>query len=120
MPDQLVAVDQSLEALKRANRLRSERAALKSALASRELFLDDLLETRHVRRCLRKATAFEMVMAVRGMGEIKTLAALNAVGIPPIQRLGITSQHQRKRLLRYLTRHHARPFYGAAWRSYLC
>ena len=119
MPDQLVA-DPRLESLKQANRLRSERSAVKSALASRELFLDDLLEQRVLRRCLRKATIFELVMAIRGMGETKTLKALRAVEIPATQRAGITSIHQRKLLLRYLVAHHRKAFYGAAWSEYLC
>lgn len=119
MPDQLV-VDLRLEALKRANRVRFERAAVKSALGARELLLDDVLEPFDVRPCLYSATLLEVISAAKGFGNTKALWALKKVGIPAYRRVGHCPHRQRKQLVRYLMRNHRKAFYGAAWREYLC
>lgn len=105
--------------LQRSRRVRSERAAIKSALGAREIYLDDVLEALYVRRCLETATLVEIVAAARGFSKGKATKALSRLGIPSHRKLEDASQRDRRQLVLHLQERHPQAFWGAAWREYV-
>lgn len=88
---------QRLDALARANRIRSERARLKAALRAGELraaplFLDPP-------ECLRSASVAEVLMAVPGIGEAKVRRLLQSARLSPGRKLERISTRQREELV---------------------
>jgi hypothetical protein len=94
------SLDQRMEALKRANDIRSRRAELKRDLKARRsklshLLLDppDYLET---------AKVVDLLMAVPKVGRVKTNRILNNVRLSPSKTVGGLSDRQRAELVAHL------------------
>lgn len=96
------SLDQRMEALRRANNIRTKRAQLKRDLKGGKvnihtLLLDppDYVET---------AKVFDMLLAVPKYGRVKTNRILNQCRISPSKTIGGLSQRQRKELVSQLQR----------------
>ena len=96
------SLDQRMEALKRANDIRSKRAQLKRDLKAgriniQGLLLDppDYLET---------AKVFDLLLAVPKYGRVKVNRILTHCRISPSKTIGGLSERQRNELVSYLRR----------------
>ncbi|MFN2612177.1 MAG: integration host factor, actinobacterial type [Solirubrobacterales bacterium] len=96
------SLDQRMEALRRANGIRTQRAKLKRDLKAgrvniRTLLLDppEYVET---------AKVFDMLLAVPKYGRVKTNRILNQCRISPSKTIGGLSERQRKELVTQLQR----------------
>jgi hypothetical protein len=96
------SLDQRMEALKRANGIRTQRARLKRDLKAgkvniRTLLLDppEYVET---------AKVFDMLLAVPKYGRVKTNRILNQCRVSPSKTIGGLSERQRKELVTQLQR----------------
>ena len=94
--------DQRMEALRRANDIRSRRAVLKKDLkAGRVRFESLLLDPPEY---LLTAKVFDMLLAVPKYGRVKTQRVLNHCRISPSKTIGGLSERQREELIQLLTR----------------
>ena len=96
------SLDQRMEALKRANEIRSARAQLKRDLkAGRRSIHDLLLEPPEY---VETAKVFDMLLAVPKYGRVKTNRILNQCRISPSKTIGGLSERQRAELVAQLRR----------------
>jgi hypothetical protein len=94
--------DQRMEALKRANEIRSARAQLKRDLkAGRRSIHDLLLEPPEY---VETAKVFDMLLAVPKYGRVKVNKVLQLCRISPSKTIGGLSQRQRTELVSMLRR----------------
>lgn len=94
--------EQRLEALRRANEVRTARAAVKEQLRMRQLAFADLLNDPPA--CVRTARVLQMLLAVPGMGDAKATRVLRAHGISANKTVGGLSLRQRRALMEYFRR----------------
>jgi hypothetical protein len=94
------SLDQRLEALARANEVRSRRAALKDALKRGEQDLRDVLAAPP--EYLRTAKVLDLLMATPKLGRVKSARVLEQCRISPSKTVGGLSERQRAKLLAYL------------------
>ena len=96
------SLDQRMEALKRANEIRSARAQLKRDLkAGRRSIHDLLLEPPEY---VETAKVFDMLLAVPKYGRVKVNKVLQLCRISPSKTIGGLSQRQRAELVSMLRR----------------
>jgi S13-like H2TH domain len=96
------SLDQRMEALKRANDIRTARAKLKKDLkASRASIHSILLDPPEY---VLTAKVFDMLLAVPKYGRVKTNRILNQCRISPSKTIGGLSQRQRTELVGLLRR----------------
>lgn len=96
------SLDQRMEALKRANDIRTARAKLKKDLkASRASIQAILLDPPEY---VLTAKVFDMLLAVPKYGRVKTNRILNQCRISPSKTIGGLSQRQRTELVSLLRR----------------
>jgi len=96
------SLDQRLEALARANEVRSARAQLKRDLKAGRRTLDELLiETPPY---LQTAKVFDMLLAVPKVGRVRVNKMLQACRISPSKTIGGLSDRQRAELVELLRR----------------
>jgi hypothetical protein len=96
------SLDQRMEALKRANDIRTARAKLKKDLkASRANIHSILLDPPEY---VLTAKVFDMLLAVPKYGRVKTNRILNQCRISPSKTIGGLSQRQRTELVGLLRR----------------
>ena len=96
------SLDQRMEALKRANDIRSARAKLKKDLkASRASIHAILLDPPEY---VMTAKVFDMLLAVPKYGRVKTNRILNQCRISPSKTIGGLSERQRTELISLLRR----------------
>jgi hypothetical protein len=93
---------QRLQALARANQIRSERAQIKATLRRGELQLGSLLADPP--ECLATASLAEVLLAVPGLGKARLRQLLNGCRLSPVQRLGRLTARQRLQLAQTLGR----------------
>lgn len=91
-----------MEALKRANDIRTKRAQLKRDLKAGKANIQTLLLDPP--GYVETAKAFDMLLAVPKFGRVKTNRILNQCRISPSKTIGGLSQRQRKELVSQLQR----------------
>lgn len=104
-PDRTVL--QRMDALERANEIRTRRAQLKKDLKAGRVSIDVLLPDPP--DYLQTAKVFDMLLAVPKYGRVKANKALKQCAISPSKTLGGLSRRQRFELARMLRNRDARP-----------
>ena len=93
---------QRMEALKRANEVRTSRAKLKRDLKAGRANLSALL--RDPPECLQTAKVFDILMAVPKFGRVKANRVLTHCRVSPSKTIGGLSDRQRNEIVSFLTR----------------
>ena len=96
------SLDQRMEALKRANDIRSQRAQLKRDLKAGKAKIQTLLLDPP--EYVQTAKVIDMLLAVPKYGRVKTNRILNQCRISPSKTIGGLSQRQRDELVSQLRR----------------
>ena len=96
------SLDQRMEALKRANDIRSARAQLKRDLKAGKAKVESLLLDPP--DYVMSAKAFDMILAVPKYGRVKANKILTQCRISPSKTIGGLSQRQRTELVSMLRR----------------
>jgi hypothetical protein len=91
-----------MEALRRANNIRTQRAQLKRDLKAGKLTIDGLLLDSP--EYLQTAKVFDMLLAVPKFGRVKANRVLNQCRISPSKTIGGLSERQRTELVTQLRR----------------
>jgi len=94
------SLDQRMEALKRANDIRTRRAQLKRDLKGGKVNIQTLLLDPPA--YVQTAKVFDMLLAVPKYGRVKTNRILNQCRISPSKTIGGLSQRQRNELVNQL------------------
>ena len=94
------SLDQRMEALKRANDIRSKRAQLKRDLKGNKVKIQTLLMDPP--EYVQTAKVIDMLMAVPKYGRVKTNRILNQCRISPSKTIGGLSERQRAELVSQL------------------
>ncbi len=95
------SLTQRLDALDRANDVRTKRAELKRDLKAGRKSINALLTDPP--DYVETAKVFDMLLAVPKYGRVKVTKALRQVAISPSKTIGGLSQRQRDELVAYLT-----------------
>jgi hypothetical protein len=96
------SLDQRMEALKRANEIRTARAQLKRDLKAGRRSIHDLLLAPP--EYVETAKVFDMLLAVPKYGRVKVNKVLQVCRISPSKTIGGLSQRQRAELVSMLRR----------------
>jgi hypothetical protein len=96
------SLDQRMEALRRANDIRSARAQMKRDLKAGKTKIQTLL--RDPPEYVLTAKVFDMLLAVPKYGRVKTNRILNQCRISPSKTIGGLSERQRAELVHQLRR----------------
>jgi hypothetical protein len=96
------SLDQRMEALRRANDIRSQRAQLKRDLKGGKVKIQTLLLDPP--EYVQTAKVIDMLLAVPKYGRVKTNRILNQCRISPSKTIGGLSQRQRDELVAQLRR----------------
>jgi hypothetical protein len=96
------SLDQRMEALKRANSIRSQRARLKRDLKAGKVKIRTLLLDPP--EYVQTAKVLDMLLAVPKYGRVKTNRILNQCRISPSKTIGGLSERQRGELVSQLRR----------------
>lgn len=96
------SLDQRMDALKRANDIRTARAQLKRDLKGGRTTIQDLLG--NPPEYVMTAKVFDMLLAVPKYGRVKANRVLNQCRISPAKTIGGLSERQRKELVTLLRR----------------
>jgi hypothetical protein len=96
------SLDQRMEALRRANDIRSKRAQLKRDLKASKVSIQTLLLDPP--EYVQTAKVFDMLLAVPKYGRVKTNRILNTCRISPSKTIGGLSERQRGELVSQLRR----------------
>ena len=96
------SLDQRMEALKRANNIRSQRAQLKRDLKAGKVKIQTLLLDPP--EYVLTAKVLDMLLAVPKYGRVKTNRILNQCRISPSKTIGGLSERQRAELVAQLRR----------------
>lgn len=94
------SLTQRMDALQRANHIRSRRAVLKQMVRARELDVRPLIAAPESE--LETMKVWDLLLAVPQYGRVKTNKALRAVSVSPSKTLGGLSERQRRELLSFL------------------
>lgn len=96
------SLDQRMEALRRANEIRSQRAQLKRDLKSGDISITSVIKDPP--DFVLTAKVFDMLMAVPKYGKVKATRFLNTCRISQGKTIGGLSDRQRTELLEVLQR----------------
>ncbi len=96
------SLDQRMDALQRANTIRTERAKLKRDLKAGRASIHDLL--RKPPEYLETAKVFDILLAVPKYGRVKANKVLQTCRISPSKTIGGLSERQRNELVSLLRR----------------
>lgn len=96
------SLDQRMDALKRANGIRTARAKLKKDLKAGRVSILDLLESPP--EYILTAKVFDLLLAVPKYGRVKANRVLNRCRISPAKTVGGLSERQRKEMISLLRR----------------
>jgi hypothetical protein len=91
------SLDQRMDALRRANDIRVQRAQLKKDLKSGAIQIEEILESPPA--CVETAKVFDMLMAVPKFGRVKASRLLNQCRISQSKTVGGLSERQRAELI---------------------
>lgn len=89
--------EQRLDALRRANEIRSRRAQLKKDLKQEAVFIDEILI--EPADYIKTAKVVDVLMAVPNCGKVKSAKLLNQCRISPNKTVGGLSERQRRELI---------------------
>lgn len=92
---------QRLEALRRANGIRSERARLKERLRNGEVSIIEVLL--NPPECVHTAKVFDLLLAVPKFGRVKTARLLERCRVSPSKTVNGLTPRQRKELVDLLS-----------------
>lgn len=90
-------LEQRLDALRRANEIRSRRARLKKDLKKGTVEIDQILSSPP--EFIRTAKVADILMAVPNCGKVKSAKLLNHCRISPNKTVGGLSERQRRELI---------------------
>lgn len=90
-------LEQRLDALRRANEIRSRRARLKKDLKKGTVEIDQILSSPP--EFIRTAKVVDILMAVPNCGKVKSAKLLNHCRISPNKTVGGLSERQRRELI---------------------
>ena len=96
------SLDQRMEALRRANEVRVQRAKLKKDLKVGEVSIDEVLADPP--EFLLTAKVFDMLLSVPKFGRVKATRFLNQCRVSQSKTVGGLSERQRSELIALLTR----------------
>jgi hypothetical protein len=96
--------EQRREALVKAMAARSARSRAKAGLRSGELTVEELLARAQDDEALARLKVTDMLECLHGVGQVRALAILDAVGIAPSRRLRGLGINQRRALVDFLKR----------------
>ena len=96
------SLTQRMDALKRANEIRTRRATLKRDLKAGRVRIHDLLT--EPPEYLQTAKVFDLLLAVPKYGRVKVNRILTHCRISPSKTIGGLSERQRNELVSYLPR----------------
>jgi hypothetical protein len=96
------SLTQRMDALKRANEIRTRRATLKRDLKAGRVKIHDLLT--EPPEYLQTAKVFDLLLAVPKYGRVKVNRILTHCRISPSKTIGGLSERQRNELVSYLPR----------------
>lgn len=88
-----------MEALKRANGIRSQRARLKKDLKQGNVKIDDILS--EPPEFIKTAKVVDVLLAVPNCGKVKSTKVLNHCRISPNKTVGGLSERQRRELVTF-------------------
>jgi hypothetical protein len=91
------SLDQRMDALKRANNIRTARAKLKKDLKAGRTSILDLLESPP--EYILTAKVFDLLLAVPKYGRVKANRVLNQCRVSPAKTVGGLSERQRKEMV---------------------
>ena len=92
-------LEQRLEALRRANAIRSQRARLKKDLKVGVIKIDELLA--EPPEFIKTAKVVDVLLAVPNCGKVKSTKVLNHCRISPNKTVGGLSERQRRELVSF-------------------
>lgn len=92
-------LEQRLEALRRANDIRSRRARLKKDLKEGSIKIDQLLNDPP--EFIKTAKVVDVLLAVPNCGKVKSTKVLNHCRISPNKTVGGLSERQRRELISF-------------------
>lgn len=95
-------LEQRLDALSRANEIRSRRARLKKDLKRGEKKIDDILADPP--DFIKTAKVVDVLLAVPNCGKVKSTKVLNHCRISPNKTVGGLSERQRRELVAFFRR----------------
>ncbi len=95
-------MEQRLDALSRANHIRSQRARLKKDLKRGEKKIGDILAAPP--EFIKTAKVVDVLLAVPNCGKVKSTKVLNHCRISPNKTVGGLSERQRRELVAYFCR----------------
>jgi len=96
------SLDQRMDALRRANDIRTARAKLKKDLKAGRVSILELLESPP--EYILTAKVFDLLLAVPKYGRVKANRVLNQCRISPAKTVGGLSERQRKEMVSLLRR----------------
>jgi hypothetical protein len=96
------SLDQRMDALKRANDIRTARAQLKKDLKAGRASIQDLLDSPP--EYVMTAKVVDMLLAVPKYGRVKANRVLNQCRISPAKTIGGLSERQRREMVSLLRR----------------
>jgi hypothetical protein len=96
------SLDQRMEALRRANAIRSQRAQLKRDLKTGDVSIKEIISVPP--EFVQTAKVYDMLMAVPKYGKVKATRFLNHCRISQGKTIGGLSERQRNELLELLAR----------------
>ena len=96
------SLDQRKQALKRANEVRTKRAALKRELKAGRVTIQKLLL--NPPPYLLTAKVIDMLLAVPKVGRVKANRVLKSCRVSPSKTFGGLSERQRKEMVAYMSR----------------
>ncbi|MGO1182076.1 MAG: integration host factor, actinobacterial type [Micrococcaceae bacterium] len=94
--------EERIEARRKAIDARTERAELKRALASGAVTLEEVLERADRQEAIGRMRTFDLLIALRGIGEVRAEKIMNDCEISLNRRLRGLGHRQRAALLRHL------------------
>ena len=95
-------LEQRLDALGRANQIRSERARLKKDLKQGNRKIDEILA--QPPEFIKTAKVIDVLLAVPNCGKVKSAKVLNHCRISPNKTVGGLSERQRRELVAFFRR----------------
>ncbi|MFA5801860.1 MAG: integration host factor, actinobacterial type [Thermoleophilia bacterium] len=92
-------LEQRLDALRRANNVRSQRARLKKDLKKGAIKIDEILAAPP--EFIKTAKVIDVLLAVPNCGKVKSAKVLNHCRISPNKTVGGLSERQRRELVTF-------------------
>ncbi|MFI7482328.1 integration host factor, actinobacterial type [Kocuria sp. M1R5S2] len=96
--------DERAAAREKATRARTARAEVKKGLRERRMSVADILERADQDEAVSRLKVTDLLESVPGIGQVRSAAIMDELGIARTRRLRGLGVHQRKALIAYLDR----------------